>query len=93
MTYERIIVLDHAGQRMHERAISYKDILQVLSSGEIIEQYPDDTPYPSRLVLGFCAARAIHVVAADNHNHQITVIITVYEPDPTLWHSDFRRKK
>jgi hypothetical protein len=93
MTYKRIIVLDHAGSRMHERAISYNDILQVLSSDEIIEQYPDDTPYPSRLILGFSATRAIHVVATDNHKDQATLIITVYEPDPALWHSDFRRRK
>ena len=93
MTYKRIIVVDHAGRRMHERSISYNDVLQVLSSGEIIEQYPDDTPYPSQLILGFCATRAIHVVKADNHQDQATFIITVYEPDSTLWHPDFRRRK
>jgi hypothetical protein len=32
-------------------------------------------------------------VAADNHDEQATIIITVYEPDPTLWETDFRTRR
>ena len=43
----------HAIRRMFERKISVADIRQVLGAGEVIEAYPDDKPYPSRLLLGW----------------------------------------
>jgi hypothetical protein len=32
--------------------IYVEEILQALDSGEIIEEYPEDKPYPSCLILG-----------------------------------------
>ncbi len=55
--------------------------------------YPDDQPYPSQLILGWCQNRPIHIVAAFNEPGEEAIIITVYEPDPVLWEKDFRRKK
>jgi hypothetical protein len=37
--------------------------------------------------------RPIHVVAADDPESDITVVITVYQPDPELWQSDFRTRQ
>jgi hypothetical protein len=65
----------------------------VLDSGEIIADYPGDLPYPSRLVLAWLGPRPIHVVAGDNTNDRTTIVITVYEPDPTLWETDFRTRR
>ena len=48
---------------------------------------PNDTPYPSRLLLGWAGTRPIHVVAA--HSNREIIIITVYEPDPVLWQPGF----
>ncbi len=78
---------------MFRRSISADDVRRVLSSGEVIEDYPHDTPYPSRLMLGWCDNRAVHVVAACNLDANETVVITVYEPDPKRWSVDFRRRK
>jgi hypothetical protein len=61
-----------------------------LVNGDVIEDYPNDYPYPSRLVLGFCGARPLHVVAADNPGAPETIVITVYEPDPAQWDVTFR---
>lgn len=47
---------------MFERGLSVSDVRQALESGVIIEDYPEDLPYPSRLVLGRVGSRAIHVV-------------------------------
>jgi Domain of unknown function (DUF4258) len=93
VSYNRIIVREHAGQRMLERRITYRELETVLRSGEIIEEYPDDRPYPSRLMLGWCGQRPVHVVAADAHEAQTTIVITVYEPEPELWTEDFRNRK
>jgi hypothetical protein len=64
-----------------------------LTAGEAIEEYPDDTPYPSRLVLGWVGSRPLHVVAADNPEDEDTIVITVYEPEPNQWEAGFRRRR
>lgn len=78
---------------MPQHGIGVEDVRHVPEQGEIIKSYPDDTPYPSRLVLGWREARPIHVVAADDAESGETFVITVYEPAPGLWEPDFRRKK
>gem|GEM_PF-2678609 len=48
--------------------------------------------YPTRLILGFCDNRPVHIVAADAPDEDETVIITVYQPDIERWDSTFRRR-
>ena len=83
----------HALQRMFERRISVDDVFAVIGRGEVIEDYPDDRPYPSRLVLGWRRARPLHVVVAHNLNEDELIVITVYEPNPAFWEADFKRRK
>jgi hypothetical protein len=78
---------------MFERKISEAEIRSVIDTGQVIERYPDDVPYPSRLVLGWASGRAIHVVAADSPETGETIVITVYEPDPAQWEAGFRRRR
>jgi hypothetical protein len=78
---------------MFIRGINAEDVRQVLMTGEVIESYPEDPPYPSRLVLGFRGTRPMHVVAADIPEDRETVVITAYEPDPALWDAAFRRRR
>jgi hypothetical protein len=89
----RLVYRVHAVERMAERGISADDVRQVVDAGKEIESYPADYPYPSRLLLGWCGTRAIHVVAADNSADNATIIVTVYEPDPDRWQSGFERRK
>jgi hypothetical protein len=77
---------------MQKRKIAISDVHHVLQTGVVIEDYPDDTPYPSYLMLGWKQLRPIHVVAADNQQELKTIIITVYEPDPERWDSSFSRR-
>ena len=51
---------------MSQYGVGAKDVRHVLEQGETIKGYPEDKPYPSRLVLGWREARPIHVVAADD---------------------------
>jgi hypothetical protein len=88
----KLIFRKHALQRMFQRSISTNDVRVVLDDGKCIMAYPDDTPYPSRLMLGWRGDRPIHVVAADTQENE-TIVITVYEPDPELWEEGFERKK
>ena len=59
----------------------------------VVEEYPDDTPYPSRLVLGWVSARPLHVVLAGPTVEGDTILVTLYEPDPEQWEEGFTRRK
>ena len=83
----------HALKRMFQRQISNAAVLHVLDTGATVEQYPDDFPYPSRLVLGWWASRPIHVVVADNAEEGIRIVVTVYQPDLEEWEPGFRRRR
>jgi hypothetical protein len=93
MQNKRVIFRVHALQRMFQRRISVEEVRNVLETGEVVEDYPNDTPYPSRLILGWYGSRPIHVVAAHNQLDNVMIVITVYEPDPDQWEADFKRRK
>ncbi|MEX2554922.1 MAG: DUF4258 domain-containing protein [Actinomycetota bacterium] len=88
----RLIFRVHAIRRMADRDISVSDVRAVLESGEVIESYPDDTPFPSKLVLSHIGQRPLHVVAAHDQDNGRTFIVTVYEPDAAQWDPTFRRR-
>ncbi|MCA1562860.1 MAG: DUF4258 domain-containing protein [Acidobacteria bacterium] len=90
---ERLIFRVHAIQRMFQRGVTVEDVRQVLTTGETIENYPEDTPYPSRLVLGRLRSRPLHVVFGENKAMREIIVVTVYEPDPDRWDSDFRLRR
>lgn len=89
----KLVFSVHALRRMFERRISVDDVAAVIGSGETIENYPDDKPYPSRLVLGWNGARPVHVVVAQNLSDNELIVVTVYEPDAELWDDNFRRRR
>ncbi len=82
----------HALQRMFERQIGRAVVESVIQSGTTIEVYPEDTPYPSRLILGWDNERPVHVVVADNPHDDEIIVITVYQPDSVRWDSSFSRR-
>lgn len=85
----KLIYRQHAIQRMFERGILTVDVEAALANGRIIQSYPDDTPYPSCLWLGYSGLKPLHIVFADNLLDGERIIITVYEPDPAQWLPDF----
>ncbi len=89
----RVIYRVHAVSRMFERGITEAEVHKALSEGEEIAAYPDDLPYPSRLLLGWRGDRPLHVVVAYNARDDEQIVITVYEPDPAQWDVGFRRRK
>ena len=54
----------HAIRRMFDRQVSPADVRAVIDDSEIVRDYPDDQPLPSRLLLGQAGGRALHVVGA-----------------------------
>ncbi len=90
---QKLVFRVHAIQRMFERGFTEEDVRSVVETGENIEYYPNDSPYPSRLMLGWRGIRPVHIVVAENQDENEVIIITVYEPDKALWEPDFRRRK
>ena len=89
----KIIFKDHAVIRMFERGITKNEIVEVIESGETIEEYKDDYPYPSCLLFKIVNAKPIHIVVADNKIENQKIIITIYIPDSTNFESDFKTRK
>jgi hypothetical protein len=85
--------LKHSLERMFERGISRDFVKQVLLSGEIIEDYPDDKPYPSALFLGFVEEKPFHVVAAYDSETNWCFVITAYKPDLEHFESDYKTRR
>lgn len=82
----------HVLKRLMLRNITQDEVLQAIETGEIIEQYPEDYPFPSCLLLGMTiAGRYLHVVCG--RGEQELWMITAYEPDPDEWESDWKTRK
>ncbi|MDX8551894.1 DUF4258 domain-containing protein [Methanospirillum purgamenti] len=79
-------------QQMITWNISRKDGLDILHSGEIIESYPEDLPYPSYLIVGYSHRRPLHVVMSCAKEICTIYIVTAYEPDKLKWDENFRRR-
>ena len=93
MDCKRVVFSGHAIQRMFERGISRDGVLAVIVQGETIAEYADDNPYPSRLLLGFVAAKPLHVVLASNEAASVCIVVTVYEPSVEQWNEDLRTRR
>ena len=82
----RIRITDHADEEAETDDLIFDEIFFSVSQGEIIEQYPNDKPYPSCLINGQTfSGDSVHSVWAYNENSQWAVLITVYRPDPDRW--------
>ena len=90
---DRFKVTIHALQEKEADNISLIDIEQSLVNSEIIEDYKNDKPFPSCLVLGFGNnSKPIHSVWAYNSDSKQAVLITVYRPNPEKW-VEYRKRK
>ena len=83
----------HVLERLLERGIAGREVLEALLNGECIEAYPEDTPYPSALFFGRSGARPLHAVAAFDAGGGEVYIITAYEPDTKHFTNDFKTRK
>lgn len=88
-----IRISDHADEEAQSDNLSFDEVFASVFQGEIIEEYPEDKPYPSCLVYGETFKKEpIHSVWAYNEENQWVVLITVYRPDPKRW-IDWRTRR
>ena len=89
---ENIVISLHGQLRLNERNITVDDVMNAIDNGEIIEQYPDDFPFPSCLFLGLSINDVyIHIVVSMNDDK--IYLITAYVPNTDKWEADLKNRK
>ncbi len=87
-----VFVTEHAAERYRQRGIRTRDVRVAVENGEIIEQYPEDYPFPSCLICGKDENdNYIHVCMSDEGT--TSRIITAYYPDKDKWEEDYKTRK
>jgi hypothetical protein len=82
----RIRITDHADEEAQADRLSFDEVFISVFQGEVIEDYPDDKPFPSCLIYGDTfRGDPVHSVWAYNYENRWVVLITVYRPDPQRW--------
>ena len=91
--HNRIKITDHADEEAENDQLTFDEVYFSVLNGEVIEDYPDDKPYPSCLICGQTfSGDPIHSVWAFNEQSKWAVLITVYRPDPSQW-IDWRKRR
>ena len=88
---DKMLITQHSRKRFAERQISINDICAAINNGKIIEQYDNDFPFPSCLILGNNKNKVIHVVASIHE--EIMYIITAYIPNSEKWENNWETRK
>lgn len=97
MACNNILFSAHGLTKLTVRDIDAEDVIAVAQNGVAIFQYPNDKPYPSRLMLGWLEREAgiiaLHVVLAEDPQTETCIIITAYWPDDQIWMGDYKTKR
>lgn len=89
-TANHYMITEHARIRLFERNITIDDVICCVENGKIIEQYENDKPFPSCLILGVeLKGKYIHVVVSCNEDY--IYLITAYYPDEQLWQDNSKQ--
>jgi hypothetical protein len=79
---------------MFQRRISTRAVEDIVSRPSVVvADYPDDQPFPSRLLLGWPEGSPLHVHVTLDETDDTRIVVTAYRPDPARWASDFTRRK
>jgi len=88
-----ILYTNHAAKQMFSRNISTQEVEYILVNGETIMDYPDDKPFPSKLLYCKINSRPLHVVYSLDVETSTKIVITAYEPSLEIWENDFKTRK
>jgi len=93
---DRVYYTRHAKIEMEKeefgRIYEY-EVYEAITNGEEIEEYPESKPYPCILIFGRTKVnRPLHIVCSYNEEEDITIVVTVYHPNPDLW-IDYRKRR
>jgi hypothetical protein len=89
---ENIRVTQHAQQEMVEEDIILDEVLEVIATGQILENYPEHRRGACCLLSGLTRnGRPLHIVCTTAR--PALIIITAYEPKPPRWITPTQRRR
>lgn len=91
---KRLLFLPHTIRQMTRPypMLTSAEIVTVIQTGEVIEDYPEDRRGHSCLIFGMgLRGRPVHVVCSPKDEY--LAVITAYVPDPQKWSTDFRVRR
>lgn len=89
---ENLRVTQHAQQEMVEEGFTLNNVLEAISAGKILENYPDHKRGACCLVNGLThEKRPAHIVCTTTW--PMLIIVTVYEPKPPKWKTPTQRSQ
>ena len=92
-SFESYLIKDHAAMRMIYRNIKREELEELLKGAEVVENYPLDFPFPSKLIFKMINNRPLHAVVAFSEPDKIGIIVTLYEPDLMHFEADFKTRR
>jgi hypothetical protein len=87
----RYLITQHAQQRMGLRKITHANIKYVVTTGDIVEEYPGNEPDPKALFMAQVEGEPLYVSCAFDGN--CVYIVTVHRYDPERWLDPWTRRK
>lgn len=87
---DAFLISTHTRSKMFEKNITTDELIEIIKNDDVIEEYVDDFPCPSYLILGYFKTNPFHIVIGLCPEE--IRIITIYEPDPLKW-IDYKLRK
>lgn len=89
---EHEIITLHCMARLEKRGIKIADVEYAILNGEIIELYPEDTPFPSCLIFGVLMDKTpLHIVCSIGDGK--LYLITAYYPSLDKFEADYKTRR
>jgi len=84
---------EHAFDKLRLLDCTFTEFQACLETAEVIEKNALAATQLKELLLLLDWSRPLHVVVVVDDAHLEERIITVYEPDPAQWSTDYRRRR
>lgn len=93
MNCTKVVIGQHAYSRMFGDGVDPESVARAVKSGEIVEEYAEERPFPQYLLLHIEQEKALHLIVGNDEQNGICYVMTVYRPDRRLWNDDFKRRR
>ncbi|MGO9875723.1 MAG: DUF4258 domain-containing protein [Acidimicrobiia bacterium] len=87
------LLSEHAFDKLRLLDCTFAEFDAALGTAEVIEERQLGATELKELVLVVDWVRPLHVVVVMDNEHEEERVVTVYEPDPDQWSSDYRRRR
>ncbi|MBA3268446.1 MAG: hypothetical protein H0T70_09350 [Acidimicrobiia bacterium] len=90
--FERRLIAEHAFDKLRLIDCLFSEFSAACDAAEVIEETAVSGGV-KELLLTVAWKRPLHVVVIVDEVRQEDRVVTVYEPDPSRWSSDYRRRR